>query len=116
MRKMATIFAAASLAVAGMGIAGCQNQDKADQSSATDLTGSTHGGVRTGSGVAGRNPSNSPSLGGSQMGGTAGMNGGSGTMDARTAGARGTSGGGAGGIGAAGTTDANGNVSGGVNG
>jgi len=37
------------MAVAGMGIAGCQNQDKANQSANTDMTGSTHGGVRTGS-------------------------------------------------------------------
>ena len=49
MRKMATIFAAASLTVAGMGIAGCQNQDRANQASSTDMTGATHGGVRTGS-------------------------------------------------------------------
>src|SRR5687768_1773760 len=98
MRKAATIFAAASLAVAGMGIAGCQNQNP----DGGEATGSTHGGVRTGTtGVAGRNPSQSPSLSGSRMGTT-----GTGTTGAQTAGARGTvgAGGGAGGagIGAAG--------------
>src|SRR5216110_3165346 len=88
MRKTAVLFAAASLAVAGIGIGGCQPQDN------TDMTGSTHGGVRTGTaGMASRNPSHSPSLGRVDTGAV-------GTMDARTAGARGTAGTGAGGVGA----------------
>src|SRR6266581_3342165 len=106
MRKAATIFAAASLAVAGMGIAGCQNPDRDE----TDMTGSTHGGVRTGTaGMAGRNPSRSPSMGGSGTIGGAGTTG-YGTMDGRTAGVRGTAGAGTGGVGAGtGTGDQYGN-------
>jgi len=65
MRKnIATLFAAASMAVAGISLTGCKNDNNKDP----DMTGATHGGVRTGEGSA--NPSGSPSLSGARMGGS----------------------------------------------
>src|SRR6476620_5398221 len=72
MRKnIATLFAAASMAVAGISITGCNHDNNKDP----DMTGATHGGVRAGQGTA--NPSGSPSLSGSHMGasGTTGTTG-----------------------------------------
>ena len=74
MRKnIATLFAAASMAVAGISLTGCKNDNNKDP----DMTGATHGGVRAGQGTA--NPSGSPSLSGSHMSGSGTYQGSTGT-------------------------------------